>query len=61
MCFPKVAEASQRVLELYRILHRLNFVHYTFLDTHHLFVAGISFLYAIWHSAVVRSRLVSFL
>jgi hypothetical protein len=59
--FLKVAEASQRVLRLYRILHNLNSVHYIFLDTHHLFMAGISFLYAIWHSEVVRSRLVSFL
>lgn len=56
--FLKVAEAGQRTLRLYRSLHRLKLVNYTFLATHHLFMAGISFLYAIWHSPIVRSRLV---
>jgi hypothetical protein len=56
--FLKVAEAGQRVLRLYRQLHRIHLVNYTFLATHHLFMAGISFLYAIWHSTIVRSRLV---
>jgi hypothetical protein len=56
--FLKVAEAGQRVLRLYRQLHRVHLVNYTFLSTHHLFMAGISFLYALWHSPVVRSRLV---
>jgi hypothetical protein len=74
--FLKVAEAGQKVLKLYRQLHRLYLVNYTFLATHHLFMAGmywvyssrwftdvvlgISFLYAIWHSPVVRSRLVGY-
>lgn len=57
--FLKVAEAGQKVLRLYRQLHRVHLVNYTFLSTHHLFMAGISFLYALWHSPVVRSRLVS--
>ncbi|OJD18933.1 hypothetical protein AJ78_01045 [Emergomyces pasteurianus Ep9510] len=52
-----VAEAGQKVLRLYRQLHRVRLVNYTYLATHHLFMAGISFLYAIWHSPVVRSRL----
>lgn len=59
--FLKVAEAGQRVLKLYRQLHRVRLVNYTYLATHHLFMAGISFLYAIWHSPLVRSRLVSHL
>lgn len=59
LVFWKVAEAGQRVLRLYRQLHRVHLVNYTFLATHHLFMAGISFLYAIWHSPAVRSRLVS--
>jgi hypothetical protein len=54
----KVAEAGQKVLRLYRQLHRVHLVNYTFLATHQLFMAGISFLYAIWHSPIVRSRLV---
>ncbi|PGH07148.1 hypothetical protein GX51_01935 [Blastomyces parvus] len=52
-----VAEAGQKVLRIYRHLHRVRLVNYTYLATHHLFMAGISFLYAIWHSPVVRSRL----
>ncbi|KAI9847601.1 MAG: Fungal specific transcription factor [Sclerophora amabilis] len=55
--FLKVAEAGQRVLRIYRQLHRVHLVNYTYLATHHLFMAGISFLYAIWHSPLVRSRL----
>jgi hypothetical protein len=56
--FLKCAEAGQKTLKLYRQLHRLRLVNYTYLATHHLFMAGISFLYAVWHSPVVRSRLV---
>ncbi|KAI1436086.1 fungal-specific transcription factor domain-containing protein [Xylaria sp. CBS 124048] len=55
--YVKVAEAGQRILRLYRQLHLQGLVNYTYLATHHLFMAGISYLYAIWHSLVVRSRL----
>lgn len=57
MVFLKVAQAGQTVLKIYRQLHRLKLVNYTFLATHHLFTSGISFLYAIWHSPLVRSQL----
>ncbi|KAH8730820.1 fungal-specific transcription factor domain-containing protein [Phaeosphaeriaceae sp. PMI808] len=57
LVFLKVAEAGQKVLKLYRQLHRVQLVNYTFLATHHLFMAGISFLYAVWHSVHVRSLL----
>ncbi|KAJ8605944.1 hypothetical protein MRB53_041308 [Persea americana] len=55
--FLKVAQAGQTVLKIYRQLHREKLVNYTFLATHHLFMSGISFLYAIWHSPLVRSLL----
>lgn len=55
----KVAEAGQKIVRIYRQLHLSGLVSYTYLSTHHLFMAGISYLYAIWHSPVVRSRLVS--
>ena len=38
--FLKVAEAGQRVLKLYRSLHRVHLVNYTYLATVHLFMAG---------------------
>jgi hypothetical protein len=57
----KVAEAGQKIIRIYRQLHLVGLVNYTYLATHHLFMAGVSYLYAIWHSPVVRSRLVSFL
>lgn len=57
MVFLKVAQAGQTVLKIYRQLHRLKLVNYTFLATHHLFMSGVSFLYAIWHSTLVRSQL----
>ncbi|KAL1960814.1 hypothetical protein VTO42DRAFT_5797 [Malbranchea cinnamomea] len=53
----KVAEAGQKVLRLYRQLHCIRLVNYTYLATHHIFMAGISFLYAIWHSPLVREQL----
>ena len=40
--FLKVAEAGQRVLKLYRQLHRVHLVNYTYLATVHLFMAGTS-------------------
>ncbi len=36
---------------------RLRLVNYTYLAVHHLFLSGVSFLYAIWHSPLVRSQL----
>jgi hypothetical protein len=53
----KVAEAGQKILRIYRQLHLSGLVSYTYLSTHHLFMAGISYLYAIWHSPIVRSQL----
>ncbi|KAJ6031818.1 hypothetical protein N7540_002550 [Penicillium herquei] len=52
-----VAEAGQKVIRIYRQLHRVRLVNYTYLATHHIFMAGISFLYSIWYSPLVRSRL----
>jgi hypothetical protein len=39
--FMKVAEAGQKVLKLYRQIHRKYLVNYTYLSTHHLFMAGM--------------------
>ena len=39
--FLKVAEAGQRVLKLYRQLHKAHVVNYTYLATVHLFMAGM--------------------
>lgn len=38
--YAKVAEAGQKVLRIYRQLHRVRLVNYTYLATHHLFMAG---------------------
>jgi hypothetical protein len=57
--YMKVAEAGQKIIRIYRQLHLVGLVNFTYLATHHLFMAGISYLYAIWHSPLVRSRLVS--
>lgn len=46
LVFLKVAEAGQKVLKLYRQLHRVHLVNYTFLATHHLFMAGRSFFFS---------------
>lgn len=41
MVFLKVAEAGQKTLKIYRQLHRVRLVNYTFLATHHLFMCGM--------------------
>ena len=38
--YVKVAEAGQQVLRIYRRLHLRRLVNYTFLATHHIFMAG---------------------
>lgn len=40
----KVAEAGQKVIRIYRSMHRLRLVNYTYLATHHIFMAGMLFL-----------------
>ncbi|RDA91639.1 hypothetical protein CP533_0075 [Ophiocordyceps camponoti-saundersi (nom. inval.)] len=55
--YVKVAEAGQKIVRIYRQLHLDGLVSYTYLSTHHLFIAGISYLYAIWHSPIVRAGL----
>ena len=68
-----LAEAGRKVLRIYGKLHRAHLVNYTFLASLHLFMAGkspstsplwapltytgIPFLYAVWCSPLVRSRL----
>ncbi|KAF7188411.1 Positive regulator of purine utilization [Pseudocercospora fuligena] len=51
MVFIKVAEAGQMVLRIYRQLHRLKLVNYTFLATHHLFMSG-KYIVLICHLAL---------
>jgi len=38
-----VAEAGSKVLKLYRGLHRVHQVNYTFLATHNLFISGMEY------------------
>lgn len=40
----KVAEAGQKVIRIYRSMHRLRLVNYTYLATHHIFMAGMLLL-----------------
>ena len=57
--FLKVAEAGQKVLKLYRQLHRVHLVNYTFLATHHLFMAGMFPGFSCEHKANVLRYLIS--
>lgn len=36
----KVSESSQKVLQIYRLMHHVRLVNYTFLATHSIFLAG---------------------
>lgn len=55
----KVAEAGQKVIRLYRQLHLQGLIRYTYISTHQLFVAGMSYLEAIHSSETLRGRVVS--
>lgn len=61
--YVKVAEAGQKVLRLYRQLHRVRLVNYTFLATHHLFMAGLSSpSLVLWlHPVLIRFRYLVFI
>lgn len=43
-----VAEAGQKVIRIYRQLHRVRLVNYTYLATHHIFMAGMRFTYSLF-------------
>lgn len=57
MVFYKAGIAGQQVLRIYRQLHLKRLVNYTYLATHHIFICGVSFLYAIWQSPLVRQSI----
>ena len=40
LVFMKVGQAGQTVLKIYRNLHRLHLINYTFLATHHIVMSG---------------------
>ncbi|KAJ6445152.1 positive regulator of purine utilization [Purpureocillium lavendulum] len=52
----KVAEAGQKVIRLYRQLHLQGLIRYTYISTHQLFVAGMSYLEAIHASHALRGK-----
>lgn len=54
--FLKIAEAGQRVLKIYRQLHLVHLVNYTFLATHHLFMAGKFLCCSLLFFRVLTSR-----
>jgi len=54
--FEVIADSGSRIIRLYRQLHREKSINYTWLACHNLFVAGTSYLYALWHSREVRRK-----
>ncbi|KAF4550036.1 Fungal specific transcription factor domain-containing protein 70 [Elsinoe fawcettii] len=57
MVFYKAGVAGQQVLRIYRQLHLKRLVNYTYLATHHIFICGVTFLYSIWQSPLVRQSI----
>ncbi|CAZ82071.1 unnamed protein product [Tuber melanosporum] len=54
--FEVIADSGSRIIRLYRQLHREKCINYTWLACHNLFMAGTSYLYALWHSREVRRK-----
>lgn len=51
-----LAEAGLRIITIYSELHRKKIINYTWVAVHNLFMAGTSYLYALYHSRLVRSK-----
>jgi hypothetical protein len=51
-----VAEAGQKVIRIYRQLHRVRLVNYTYLATHHIFMAGMCCVYVVFDLLLTLSR-----
>lgn len=48
--FQIIAESGEKVIQHYQNLHRHRSVNYTWVAVHNLFMAGTSYLYALYHS-----------
>lgn len=49
-----IADAGEKVIQLYQNLHRHRSVNYTWVAVHNLFMAGTSYLFALYHSPKLR-------
>lgn len=54
--FGVIADSGSRIIRLYRRLHHEGCINYTWLACHNLFMAGTSYLCALWHCAEVRRQ-----
>ncbi|KAI5779054.1 fungal-specific transcription factor domain-containing protein [Geopyxis carbonaria] len=52
--FAIIADSGSRIIRAYRHLHHEKSINYTWLACHNLFMAGTSYLCALWHSPAVR-------
>lgn len=51
-----IAESGEQVIKKYHELHNKKCINYTWVAVHNLFMAGTSYLYALYHSPEVRSN-----
>lgn len=51
-----IAESGEQVIKKYYELHNKKCINYTWVAVHNLFMAGTSYLYALYHSPEVRSN-----
>lgn len=54
--FESIADSGGRIIRLYRRLHHEGCINYTWLACHNLFMAGTSYLCALWHCPEVRRQ-----
>ncbi|TGZ78035.1 hypothetical protein EX30DRAFT_398116 [Ascodesmis nigricans] len=50
-----IADSGSRIIQAYGNLHRQKSINYSWLACHNLFMAGTSYLCALWHSPQVRN------
>jgi hypothetical protein len=51
-----IAESGEQVIKKYHELHKNKCINYTWVAVHNLFMAGTSYLYALYHSPEVQSN-----
>lgn len=54
-CYHIIAESGEKVIQNYHELYNKKAINYTWVVVHNLFMAGTSYLYALYHSPEVRA------
>jgi hypothetical protein len=55
-CYGIIAEAGKKIIQTYLEMNNQRIINYTWVVVHNLFMAGTSYLYALYHSPELRAK-----